>query len=417
MSTNPPPAGLDTPGATPPAGWSPRTAIIAGLAVYLVTSAVAVAGVVYGHSELESRRERRPDALDLGSAFTNWDGNWYARIAAGGYAYNPNGQSRAGFFPLYPLAGAALSWLTGLRTSWALVVVSHLSFAAACCVAARYFSARAPHDQPAVATYALISLGVFPSGFFFRVGYSEALFLLLIALTLYGIQRRWPLLLVAGIVGAATAVRLPGLALVPPLLLAAWDQLGPGRRWRIVFLLPVACWGLIAFAGYSYVSFGNPIAYAVTQNHWRLRVPESLDEKLLSLASLEPFWSAFDPTSRGYWDDKRSGDGWVFNYRLANRFLFTLAAVAVLVGWQKQWLNRYEVAAALGLLAIPYAGRAFELYMAAFARFAIPIFPMYLVLGHWLARLPRPVAWGIIGCSPVIMAVYAARFAAWYTVN
>jgi hypothetical protein len=107
----------------------------------------------------------------------------------------------------------------------------------------------------------------------------------------------------------------------------------------------------------------------------------------------------------------------VFNYRLGTRFLFALAADAVLVGWQKEWLNRYEVAVALGLLAIPYAGRAFELYMAGFARFAIPIFPMYLVLGHWLARLPRPVAWGLIGCSAVIMAVYAARFAAWYPVN
>jgi len=46
-----------------------------------------------------------------------------------------------------------------------------------------------------------LALGLFPTTFFFRAAYSEALFLLLIVLVLYGLERAWPYLLIALIIG------------------------------------------------------------------------------------------------------------------------------------------------------------------------------------------------------------------------
>lgn len=48
-----------------------------------------------------------PDRLNAGrqffSIFTQWDGDWYIRLAMQGYVFDPNGLSTVAFLPLYPL--------------------------------------------------------------------------------------------------------------------------------------------------------------------------------------------------------------------------------------------------------------------------------------------------------------------------
>ena len=71
------------------------------------------------------------------------------------------------------------------------------------------------------------------------MAYTEALFLFLTILCLYGMERRWPLVVIALLIGLTTAARLVGVALIPPFILHVcalrYPQSSPG------FDLPGRC--------------------------------------------------------------------------------------------------------------------------------------------------------------------------------
>ena len=79
-------------------------------------------------------------------------------------------------------------------------------------------------------------------------------------------------------------------------------------------------------------------------------------------------------------------------------------------------LNRFEVSLSLLLLAIPYSTRGYEMGMASMGRFAAVAFPIYVVLGRWLSRLPPAAAAGLLTPSAFLMAAYSALFAAGYLI-
>ncbi|HXJ65541.1 MAG TPA: hypothetical protein VNN79_17435, partial [Actinomycetota bacterium] len=96
--------------------------------------------------------------------FTAWeraDGLWFLRIADGGYAA---GDGSAAFFPLYPLAIRAVSWLLGGHPLPASLLVSNLSFLGALIVLYR-LTAREISVGAARTTVLLLAL--FPTSFFF----------------------------------------------------------------------------------------------------------------------------------------------------------------------------------------------------------------------------------------------------------
>src|SRR5690606_9035311 len=138
--------------------------------------------------------------------------------------------------------------------------------------------------------------------------------------------------------------------------------------------------------------FGEPLAFAQTQENWRTRPAVSLGEHALALATLEPLWSIFDPASPCWWQRPSAELHPLFSLHLANPIYFLLAIALLVLGWWKQWLNRAEIVFVLCLLAIPYLTRSHEMCMAGMGRFAATAFPLYLVLGRLLAGLPAPVA-------------------------
>ncbi len=338
----------------------------------------------------------------------------YVEIVRDGYAYDPAKHSNVAFFPAFPLLARAVAWLTGLSPELALLLVSHVCLAAAFVVLAAYAHRRCGEDHPA-APYVLLAFGLFPTTFFFRMAYSESVFLLGVLLALYGMERRWPLLVVALIIGFTTATRAVGIALLPPLLLHLRRQQGwLGASGRFLALLPLACWGLLAFMAYQYHAFDEPLAFARTQEHWRMRPAVPLLDRLHALATLEPLWSVFDPSSPCYWRRHEPQGNPLFSLHLANSLYFAFAVVLIAIGAWKRWLNRLEVSLAAGLLLIPYVTRSHEMCMAGMGRFAAAVVPIYLALGQFLARLPPPVAAMLLSLSDFLMGVYAALFAAWY---
>lgn len=71
----------------------------------------------------------------------------------------------------------------------------------------------------------MLSLGLWPFGVFFHVAYTESLFLLLLLLVMYGIERRWHPVTVALIAGLASGTRAMGTALIVPLVLYVWQRM------------------------------------------------------------------------------------------------------------------------------------------------------------------------------------------------
>jgi hypothetical protein len=387
-----------------------------GLLYYYLTSLIAVLGVALGHDYLRPAPHALTKAPDVLAAFANWDGYWYTQIVQGGYAYDPHKNSNVAFFPAFPLLARLLASATGLRPDLALLLVAHLCLAGTFIVLAAYVQRRFPDSPPQLAAYTLLAFGLLPPTFFFRMAYSESLFLLCCALTLYGMQRRWPALALAALAGLATATRPVGVCLLLPLALHLWQR-SPGVRSfgvRLLVLAPVACWGLLAYMAYQWQAFDEPLAFARTQAHWRVRPPVPPGEQVQSLLTLEPVRSVFDSDSACYWRRHERDANVLFSLHLANPIWWLLALGALGLGAWKRWLNGAEVLLAAGLLLVPYATRGHEMCMGAMARFAAAALPLYLVLGRLLAALPVPAAAAVLSVSGFLMGAYAALFAAWY---
>lgn len=377
-------------------GWA--GSLMGGLLTYILTSSVVILGVSFGHrfvAPLDDARGR-----SLRDAFSAQDGGWYKIIAASGYAYDPDRRSVVAFFPLFPLLGAGVIRLAGLEPTWALLAVSHACLAAAFVVAAVYLRHR-PSPDRATISLTLLALGLMPATLFFRMSYSESTFLLLSLLFLLGIQRGWPLLIVAVIAGLASASRPVGVGLLLPLLVYAWHR-SPNRRAflnRAALAAPLGGWGLLAYAAFLYAQFGDPLAFAKTQEHWGSSAP-SLVDKVLALSSYQPIWEIFLREPVAQWS--------VFTWEQVNPAYFIATVALIVFGAWRGWLNAYEISLAGTLLFIPYLTRAYEMSMASSARFAAVVFPVYLVLGEILNRLPLTVSAALLGISAFFLGVYSA---------
>jgi Gpi18-like mannosyltransferase len=398
---------------------SPLTALLRGLSCYVLTSAVVLLGVLFGTRFVNVPADHGVTNDSFVSAFATEDGIWYKKIATHGYSYDPTKSSSVAFFPLYPLLAGIVMRLGDLGPEVALLAVSHVSLALLFVLVSFYVQEKYPTAPPGLPDFILLAMGLMPATLFFRMTYSESLFVLLCVLALLAMARRWPLFLVALLIGLATATRPVGIALLAPFLLHCW-RLSATRgafALKLLFLVPVACWGIAAYSLYQGILFGEPLAFVQTQSHWRRGAAVSFSEKLLSLATYEPIWQVFDPVSPVYWG---AGEPYppnpIFSWPALNSVYFVLTVILIVIGARKRWLSSDEVALAAGLLFIPYFTRSHEMAMASQARFAAAVFPVYLVLGNLLVRLPGSLAGGLLGIAAFYLGAFSALFATWHLV-
>ena len=295
--------------------------VLTASAYFVLTGVIFFLGMTFGDRYVvEGRPHWAPDRVGFWATFTNWDSHWYASVARDGYDYDPSRMSSIAFFPAYPLLGRALAWVTGLPHGLALTILSNLFLWATLVLLLDYTRRRFPEGSPDLPAYTALALALCPVGFFFRVAYTESMFIFLTILTLYGIHRRWPVLALALIVGLATATRPTGIALIPSLVLAVWQQYPSwcGRLLALAAVLPLSCWGLGAFIAYQEYQFNEPLAFSQAQDSWRFRPKVPTEEHVLGVATGEPIWSVYDPDSAGYWArfDKRLDP--MFSLQFAN---------------------------------------------------------------------------------------------------
>lgn len=392
------------------------TLALDGVIYYVLTSLIVFLGVAFGHHFLKLSSHVNAKRVNLLGAFANWDGEWYTKIVMDGYSYDPNQMSSVAFFPLFPCLARILVELTGLKPEWALLTVSHLFLAATFVLMFAYIRQRFTSASPRLGELALLAFGLFPTTFFFRMAYTESLFVFLALLVFIGMERRWGLLEIAILIGLATASRSVAVALIPCLIIHVREQ-SPSTRvflGRLCYLVPIACWGICAYMVYQFACFGEPFAFVKTQAHWSMRPAISLEEKAAALVSLEPLWSVYDPRSPCYCARREPQISSLFSLYLANPLYILLTFVLVITGKLKGWINGKELLFSVLLLLIPYVTRGYESCMASNARYAAGIFPVYLSLGHLLGRLPGHLSSLLLALSGFLLGAYSALFAAWY---
>jgi hypothetical protein len=403
---------------TPPRKLTWVDDLILGLTTYYLTSLLVVLGVIFGHDFLKAPPHNLDGVgpnPDLITCFARYDGQHYKHILENGYEYYPDRQSTIAFFPAYPLTARFLAWLTGWPSEVALLVTAHIFLAAAFVLFAAYARQRF-RDQEEAVQYAVVAFGLFPTTFFFRMAYSESMFVCLTIAAMLSMERRWPVLVIATIIGAATATRAAGIALVPALLLHLWQ-----RRTSVVdfatqtiYALPISCWGILAFTAYQWSAFEDPLAWAKAHSHWRLFTAPSWGDKLLSLVTLEPVWSMFLPDSPRYWGKWEWHGNPIFSLLLANPVLFIFTVAVILLGVCKRFLTGPEAILSTGLLGLAYVGRGYDNLMLSSGRFCAVVVPFYLIAGHCIGRLPPCIGTLLFVSAGFFLANYSGLFARGY---
>jgi hypothetical protein len=370
-------------------------------------------GVAFGVTFLERRDVNLPRGLSKVNSFAAMDGAWYSAIARDGYQYSSEHGSPTAFFPAYPLFGAAVSQVTGLREDLALVVVSHACLLGSFALLHLYLS-----ERSTPADLALAAMALWPMTFFFRMAYTESLFVLLLLVALWGMQRAWSPAIIAVVCGMITATRPTGMAVLLPFLCFIWRQSRSGRKFLIdaCCLVPLACWGILAYMCYLRLEFGSALAFAQTQQHWQV-VPElGWSDYIVSLVTLEPIWSVYDSESWAYWANYELHHEPLLSIQFANPVWFCLIALLVTLGAAKKWLNIDEVLLSAGLLLIPYLTHAQPTAFAAEGRYAAAVFPAYIVLGRLGSYLPPALLAPTASLLGTMLAMYTALFVAWYRI-
>ncbi len=376
------------------------------LVMFAVTRLVLVGMGTWANVSLEANEgDEFKHLLDGGPALDmwyRWDAGFYATIATDGYKWfnerQPDGDMA--FLPLYPTAVRAVMALSGCGFSPYLstcatvagVVVSNVALLAACFV---LYALAVPILSRGGALAAVALLLVAPNAIFLSGVYTESLFLLLVLLTFYALQRRafgWAVFCAC----LAVLTRSVGLALVPALLWAAWARTSgsmPARTRALLTswhsyaaLLPALVFGgYVVFAGWV---AGEPLAYFSSYEIvWQRDMGRAPWDTLLA------YFNGQDVSIWGY------DPAWI------DLIAFAIGVVVAIAAWRED--HAWSLFA-LGALLLPFISGT----LIGMPRFLAVIFPMYVLLARWGVR-----SWWRLGvvcaASAGLALLFMVRFVTW----
>ncbi len=383
---------------------------------YLYTTVLFLAGSAYGITCLfNTSTETVPteNSINIQSVLHRWDSAHYLNVASKGYTYNndANGENIA-FFPVYPLIIRVCSTISRLSLSWSALLVAHASFIATLVIFSRYLRGRSLERQ--VQHWSLICMAIWPASFFWRFAYSEATFLMLTVLAMYLMHQKRSLLVISLTIGLASATRPVGVALLVPFVIHLLQRYPKRHEFLAAFwiYMPLGCWGLLAFMTYQQLEFGEPLAFAKTQQHWRVRPDVDVTQKLASFAAFEPIWAVYRSDSLSYWKRFEPHSIPLLSLAFWNPLFFIGAGSLTYFGHRQRWLTLEETSLATGLLLIPFLTRGFDNCMLSQGRFAAMAFPIYIACGHVAQRIPAWLRRATACFAMFLLFYFSARFAA-----
>ncbi len=266
-------AGEDAPRQPPTGEAGGRSALataLTALGVFLLITAAlfVVARVSYSILPYTSQHTR-PDIIGNRPWFSGWfrwDASWYENIAHRGYfEVQPNGQSPAAYFPLYPVLMRIWGAVFHARALGG-IFVTVVSGAAVAVLYSLWL--RMKVERP-VRWTALLLLLLYPFAYYLTGAvYADATFIAAVLAAFLLLEKDMPVL--AGLAGAAaTATRPVGALLIIPLVLRIVEMRGGWRsfKWKDAGILLTMA-GVGGYSALCWVRYGSPIAWIEAQEGW-----------------------------------------------------------------------------------------------------------------------------------------------------
>ncbi len=223
--------------------------------------------------------------------WNRWDALNYLQIASNWYVTNGPGENLIAFYPFFPLLIRSFSRIFSNLTAIAFIVANLASVLG---LYAFYALARLDFNRRQSLTI-LCTLLLFPTAYFFNAPYTEGLFLLFAASSLYLARKRLWLSAVI-LAGVASLTRVLGLALFPALLIELCLQIRHRQtKWYNVFLLSVIP---LIFSYYLYINHtitGSIFGFrAAIQSGWSKSFAWPWQSLWLTWQQVHPFpWSEY----------------------------------------------------------------------------------------------------------------------------
>jgi len=327
-------------------------------------------------------------ANPLLAVWGRWDAVHYLEIAMRGYY----GTDMA-FFPLYP----ALIRIVGTFLGYDLIAGLVISNVALFFGLLFFYKLVAHQYDRSVARHAIFYISIFPTAVFFSAVYTESLFFALTVAAFYYIrERKW---LAAGILGGLAALtRVEGVLLAVPFAMEAVSAVGwgnlvasPRRFWRAIVGFALVPFGLLVYMAILWVLRGDPLYFTHVQVHWNRHLAPPW-------ASL---WRSIVMIAHPHNAQAAVGQ--------AVELAFTILMLAVLIAGVRLLRPSFLVYMALSIL-IPMSTSS----LMSMPRFALVLFPLFLVLALWGRR-----AWvntAIVAFSLPLLGLFTVLFVNWYWV-
>jgi hypothetical protein len=343
----------------------------------------------------------------LASPLARWDAVWYLSIA--GEGYDGADSPRHAFFPLYPLLARGVAELGGGGAAALLLAAYAVSLAAFFAALVLLYRLTALELGRRAAWPTLLLLCVFPASLYFGAPYSESLFLLCSVGAFYAARTgSWAW---AGVAAAgASATRSAGVLLLLPLAFLYFQQ--SGRRIRPdVLWLALAPAGLVAYAVYLGVAYGDPLSFSHVQEFWNRTFAGPL------VGAWDGASAAFDGVRQllsGSRDvayfEQSAGDPFRVAAQNIALFGFLCFALTGAVGVLRRLpfaYGLYVVTALMLPLSYPVAAQP----LMSLPRFVAVLFPIFMWLG--LVCEERRLTDRVAIVSAVVLGVFVTQFATW----
>ena len=323
------------------------------------------------------------------TSFERFDALWFLRIASSGYR---TGDGSAAFFPLYPLAIRAVSWVMGGHPFGAALLVSNAAIACGLCVV---YALTASERSIATARRTVLLVALFPTSFFFFAPYSESLFLLLAATTYWAARsRRWA---AAGAAGALAALtRNVGIVLAPALVVEAFHQRSEGRGSVLPGLGAAVAVGIgtLAYLAYWWAKVGDWLAPIDQQANWQRTFSS-------------PWATVVDGTRDAFrYLGNANGGYWLIDW------LIVVPVVGASVFALLRYRPSYSVFLWGGLL-IPLSFVFADRPLMSMPRFVLPLFPAFWALAELTERWRIPEK-AVVAVGAAGLALLVVLFVNWY---
>ena len=344
--------------------------------------------------------------------WSHWDGEHYVALAAGGYLQPPDNVSPA-FFPLYPLLIRLSTELFGGPISQGTLSVWGVLISLLALPLALYFVYRIAEDGwgARVAQGTVLTLAFFPTSFFLHAVYTESLFLALSAGSLWALRVRKDLLLACTLAAFATVTRNVGVFLILPLAYE-WLKGEAGREygpWRGAACLALASSGLLWYAAYLWLRFGDPLLFYTQQGRWNRGATDPLTTfRNVFVRAGEGARDLFGP---GLLDPSVGGLaerlGAAVNFY---NLLFLCLALALLVAGLRVLPLSLSAYALLLILPAIFFGTP-EIPLMGLPRYVLVAFPIFIVLGVLLEDRRSLGLWLV--ASAALSLILCALFVSW----